>query len=326
MRSASPASRGKHLGRGHRHRQHQLLRGPSRRTARSAARTVAPVAMPSSTTIAVRPATGGARAIAEVERGGGARSLRAAAPAAGRATPGRCRSCARRRHSAPAPAARRRPARRPPAPRDLVHRSCGPGPDRVGRPARARPRGPPATPPRGSARTQGRPDRARRADRQAADRRPNDPANCMRHPVCCSERPISAIACYICRRPWRVGVQPLRARPTSCRNRHTRGAALVQGDLDGIRLLAPLSPAHRSALAARCAWRRFRPGEVVLSREADDRRRAVPGLRQGAGRQLRRVRPRDRLCGDRSRARMSASWRPWTEGRDPPRWRRSTRA
>ena len=44
-----------------------------------------------------------------------------------------------------------------------------------------------------------------------------------------------------------------------------------QGNLDGIRLLAPLSPAHRSALAARCAWRRFKPGEVVLSREADDR-------------------------------------------------------
>ncbi len=44
-----------------------------------------------------------------------------------------------------------------------------------------------------------------------------------------------------------------------------------QGNLDGIRLLTPLSPAHRSALAARCAWRRFKPGEVVLSREADDR-------------------------------------------------------
>ena len=42
-----------------------------------------------------------------------------------------------------------------------------------------------------------------------------------------------------------------------------------QGNLDGIRLLTPLSPAHRSALAARCAWRRFKPGEVVLSREAD---------------------------------------------------------
>ena len=44
-----------------------------------------------------------------------------------------------------------------------------------------------------------------------------------------------------------------------------------QGNLDGIRLLTPLSPAHRSALAARCAWRRFKPGAVVLSREADDR-------------------------------------------------------
>jgi CRP/FNR family transcriptional regulator, cyclic AMP receptor protein len=50
-----------------------------------------------------------------------------------------------------------------------------------------------------------------------------------------------------------------------------KGVALTQGDLDGIRLLAPLSPAQRSALAARCAWRRFRAGEVVLSREADDR-------------------------------------------------------
>lgn len=44
-----------------------------------------------------------------------------------------------------------------------------------------------------------------------------------------------------------------------------------QDDLDAIRLLTPLSPAHRSAIAARCAWRRFRAGEVVLSREADDR-------------------------------------------------------
>ena len=46
---------------------------------------------------------------------------------------------------------------------------------------------------------------------------------------------------------------------------------MIQGDLDGIRLLAPLTPAQRSVLASRCAWRRFRAGEVVLSREADDR-------------------------------------------------------
>jgi CRP/FNR family transcriptional regulator, cyclic AMP receptor protein len=46
---------------------------------------------------------------------------------------------------------------------------------------------------------------------------------------------------------------------------------MVQGNLDGIRLLAPLAPTERAALAARCAWRRFRAGELVLSREADDR-------------------------------------------------------
>lgn len=41
--------------------------------------------------------------------------------------------------------------------------------------------------------------------------------------------------------------------------------------LDGIRLLAPLAPAERERLAARCAWRRYQPGELVLSREAEDR-------------------------------------------------------
>ena len=37
---------------------------------------------------------------------------------------------------------------------------------------------------------------------------------------------------------------------------------MVTADLDGIRLLAPLRPAQRQALAARCAWRRFRPGRA----------------------------------------------------------------
>jgi CRP/FNR family cyclic AMP-dependent transcriptional regulator len=46
---------------------------------------------------------------------------------------------------------------------------------------------------------------------------------------------------------------------------------MVQDNLDGVRLLAPLTDAERSALAARCAWRRYRAGEMVLTREADDR-------------------------------------------------------
>ncbi len=46
---------------------------------------------------------------------------------------------------------------------------------------------------------------------------------------------------------------------------------MTGGELDGIRLLAPLSPADRAKLAARCAWRRFRSGEQVLSRESDNR-------------------------------------------------------
>ena len=65
--------------------------------------------------------------------------------------------------------------------------------------------------------------------------------------------------------------RPPKACPRPCTSGLRGGAALIQGNLDGIRLLAPLSPAHRSALAARCAWRRFKPGEVVLSREADNR-------------------------------------------------------
>lgn len=46
---------------------------------------------------------------------------------------------------------------------------------------------------------------------------------------------------------------------------------MAAGDLDGIRLLAPLDPADRARLAARCAWRRYRTGELVLSRESENR-------------------------------------------------------
>ena len=46
---------------------------------------------------------------------------------------------------------------------------------------------------------------------------------------------------------------------------------MVQGDLDRVRLLAPLDGRERTALAGRCSWRRYRAGEMVLSREAIDR-------------------------------------------------------
>ena len=46
---------------------------------------------------------------------------------------------------------------------------------------------------------------------------------------------------------------------------------MASGDLGGVRLLAPLPAAERAQLATRCAWRRYRAGEVVLSREAGDR-------------------------------------------------------
>jgi CRP/FNR family cyclic AMP-dependent transcriptional regulator len=46
---------------------------------------------------------------------------------------------------------------------------------------------------------------------------------------------------------------------------------MPSGSLDGIRLLAPLPPAERVRLAMRCTWRRFQSGELVLSREAEDR-------------------------------------------------------
>lgn len=41
--------------------------------------------------------------------------------------------------------------------------------------------------------------------------------------------------------------------------------------LDGIGLLAPLSPAERKQLATRCAWRRYRAGESILSQDASSR-------------------------------------------------------
>lgn len=47
--------------------------------------------------------------------------------------------------------------------------------------------------------------------------------------------------------------------------------AAPTGSLDGIGLLATLSAAERRALAMRCAWRRHRAGERVLSRESDHR-------------------------------------------------------
>jgi len=37
--------------------------------------------------------------------------------------------------------------------------------------------------------------------------------------------------------------------------------------LDGIALLASMTPAQRAALARRCAWRSFRPGEEILARD-----------------------------------------------------------
>ena len=46
---------------------------------------------------------------------------------------------------------------------------------------------------------------------------------------------------------------------------------MTAGNLDGIRLLAPLTQGDRERLATRCAWRRYRAGEVVLSRESENR-------------------------------------------------------
>lgn len=43
------------------------------------------------------------------------------------------------------------------------------------------------------------------------------------------------------------------------------------GSLDGIALLATLTPAERQGLAARCAWRRYRTGETILSKDARSR-------------------------------------------------------
>lgn len=47
--------------------------------------------------------------------------------------------------------------------------------------------------------------------------------------------------------------------------------AAAAGNLDGIQLLASLAPAERQALATRCAWRRYRAGERILSRDVDNR-------------------------------------------------------
>lgn len=46
---------------------------------------------------------------------------------------------------------------------------------------------------------------------------------------------------------------------------------MVATDLEGIRLLAPLRQEQRRALAARCAWRRYATGELILDRESDNR-------------------------------------------------------
>ncbi len=45
-------------------------------------------------------------------------------------------------------------------------------------------------------------------------------------------------------------------------------AASNAASLDGIGLLAPLSPAERKALGTRCAWRRYRTGECILRQDA----------------------------------------------------------
>ncbi|MFO1073185.1 MAG: Crp/Fnr family transcriptional regulator [Geminicoccaceae bacterium] len=41
--------------------------------------------------------------------------------------------------------------------------------------------------------------------------------------------------------------------------------------LDGIRLLGSLTPEERRALAGRCSWKRYHPGERILSRDSDCR-------------------------------------------------------
>jgi CRP/FNR family cyclic AMP-dependent transcriptional regulator len=43
------------------------------------------------------------------------------------------------------------------------------------------------------------------------------------------------------------------------------------GNLDGVELLQSLPPDKRQALAARCAWKRYRSGERILSREMESR-------------------------------------------------------
>jgi CRP-like cAMP-binding protein len=43
------------------------------------------------------------------------------------------------------------------------------------------------------------------------------------------------------------------------------------GNLDGVELLQSLPPDERQALAARCAWKRYRSGERILSRDMESR-------------------------------------------------------
>lgn len=41
--------------------------------------------------------------------------------------------------------------------------------------------------------------------------------------------------------------------------------------LEGIELLESLSPAERAAVASRCLWHRYRPGEQIIDRQSDSR-------------------------------------------------------
>lgn len=45
----------------------------------------------------------------------------------------------------------------------------------------------------------------------------------------------------------------------------------VRKSLDGIRLLATLSPAARAALAERCQWRRYKANDQIIDRDSDNR-------------------------------------------------------
>lgn len=41
---------------------------------------------------------------------------------------------------------------------------------------------------------------------------------------------------------------------------------MVPGRLDGVQILACMTPAERETVAKRCAWRRYAPGETIISR------------------------------------------------------------